>query len=111
MTLTANEEEARLVRGGESPGQYIPDSDIHRKSGSGIKATGSEQVGVDRANGTPGLQIARGRTGDAGKIIRQLIADHRNQVASKKNEIEELEIKIQEFESLLENIENIKDTE
>lgn len=111
MTLTANEEEARLVRGGESQSQYIPDSDVHRKPGSGIEATGSKQVGINRVNGTPGLQLTGGRTEDTGKIIRQLIVDHRNQVASKKNEIQDLEIKIQEFETLLEDIEAGIDTE
>ncbi|MEH2415402.1 hypothetical protein [Nostoc sp.] len=112
MMLSPNDqEEARLVRGRESQGQHISDSNFNREPGSSGHPSGNESIRVDRDYGSSRtVSTSRGKR-TPGKIVRRLINEYRDQVATKKHEIQQLESNIQEFELLLEELDQPEEQE
>ncbi|MHC5717165.1 MAG: hypothetical protein ACYTX0_34880 [Nostoc sp.] len=111
MLLPNDQEEARVVRGRESQGQYISDSNFNREPGSSGYSPGNESLRVNRDYGSSRTVFTSRRKRTPGKIVRRLINEYRDQVATKKHEIQQLESNIQEFESLLQELEQSEEPE
>lgn len=103
---TDEQEETRQIRGAESSGKCIPNSNIDTIARSQSFTNGLESIRADRDDGTARVGTVSRAERVTGEMLRQLISEYRNQLAIKKQEIESLENRVQELESLQEELED-----
>lgn len=106
-TAIDGEEKARQIRRTEGKGQHISNSDSDSTLRLKSDSSRSKQIGVDRNDCEGGAYLSTRRA--TGKMISQMLAEYREQLATKQKEIERLQIRIQEFEELAKELTESED--
>lgn len=102
------QEETREIRGTQGQGEYISHPNFDSISRPQSPTDGIESVRTHRDDGQTRNDANSSREGIAGKMLRQLIGDYRDQLANKKQEVEQLANRITELEKLQQEIDITK---